>query len=374
MISALHETQPRAPLLDGADAARALDVARDLFESGLPVLADRPGAPEAIGRYGGAALVAESLVRAGRLGEETLHDVLREALVFAPDRLSLYDGAAGLLVVLDAVAADGSSSALSAARARLRDALAASLLEPPPIDFSNPRTYDLISGFAGRAVALGAEVPQTFPALRAFSQAFAAEAERRIASGDPSLEFTVNLGVSHGVPGILAALNAALPHDRELGDRYVRLLLACSHVVNGERRWDGVWRRAERPAARRAWCYQTVGVAAVLADRARLDNDAALFALAAGALRGVLDDPEPDDGNAALCHGRSGVATLASRFSGDEPLTRHARRLARAVLDDSHGFERTSFLDGALGIAQFLIDAATGQQRRWLRLFGLLPT
>jgi Lanthionine synthetase C-like protein len=374
MIAAPHEMQPRAPLLKRADAARALDAAQRLFESVLPLLAERPGAPEAIGRYGGAALVAESLVRAGRLGEETLHDVLREALVFAPDRLSLYDGAAGLLVVLDAVAADGSSSALSAARTRLRDALAASLLEPSPPDFSDPRTYDLISGVAGRAVALGGEAPQTFLALRAFAQQLAAEAERRIASDDPRFAATVNLGVSHGVPGMLAAINAALPDDGELADRYVRLLLACSHVVNGERRWDGVWRPTERPSPRRAWCYQTAGVATVLADRARLDGDDALHALAAGALRGVLDDPEPDDGNAALCHGRSGVATLASRFPGDPYLMRHARRLARAVLDDAHELARTSFLDGALGIAQFLIDAATGQERRWLRLFGLLPT
>ena len=64
MIAALHETQPRAPLLEGADAARALGAAQRLFESALPLLAGRPGAPEAIGRYGGAALVAESLMRA----------------------------------------------------------------------------------------------------------------------------------------------------------------------------------------------------------------------------------------------------------------------------------------------------------------------
>jgi len=363
----------RAPLFDDTDAARALDAAQEILERVLPMLAERPGAPEAVGRYGGAALVAESLARAGRIGEETLRDVLREALTFAPDRLSLYDGAAGLLVVLDAVMADGTSSALSAARARLRDALAASLHEPEAPDFSNPRTYDLISGYAGRTVALGGEVPEVLPALRAFAHAFAAEAERRAHSGDPSLQFTVNLGVSHGVPGVLAALNAALPHDRELGERYVNLLLACSHVVNGERRWDGVWRPAERPAARRAWCYQTAGVAAVLADRARLDGDERLHALAAGALRGVLDDPAPDDGNIALCHGRSGVAALASRFPGDPRLMHHARRLARAVLDDSPDLERPSFLDGALGVAQFLIDAATGQERRWLRLFGLLP-
>jgi hypothetical protein len=35
--------------------------------------------------------------------------------------------------------------------------------------------------------------------------------------------------------------------------------------------------------------------------------------------------------------------------------------------------DRADFLDAALGIAQFLTDAATAQERRWLPLFGLLP-
>jgi hypothetical protein len=153
-----------------------------------------------------------------------------------------------------------------------------------------------------------------------------------------------------------------------------------------------VWRAAERPSARRAWCYQTVGVAAVLADRAQLDGDGALRALAADALAGVLDDPEPEQGrwDDALCHGRAGVASIAWRFAGDDArFARHAERLARTVLGDfderaplgyrsynlpaAREEDRTGFLDAALGIAQFLIDAATAQERRWLPLFGLLP-
>jgi hypothetical protein len=135
-----------------------------------------------------------------------------------------------------------------------------------------------------------------------------------------------------------------------------------------------------------------VGIAAVLDDRARLDGDGALRELAANALAAVLDDPEPEHGrwDDALCHGRAGVATIAWRFAaGDARFAPHAERLAREVLD---GFDeraplgyrsynlpaareedRPSFLDAALGVAQFLIDAATAQERRWLPLFGLLP-
>ncbi|HYW53452.1 MAG TPA: lanthionine synthetase LanC family protein [Dongiaceae bacterium] len=398
MESAVRAPQParavgapaaRRTLLDGARAARALDVAQRILGASIPLLAADRSAPESIGRYGGAALVAESLARAGRGDDAAVRALLRDALVFAPDRLSLYDGAAGLLVVLDAL--DPQRASLAGVRARLRAALDASLTAAPPGDPGEMHSFDLVGGVAGRAVALAGDAsPQARAALGAFAHAFADVVEARFASSDENVA-AVNLGLAHGVPGILAALNFALPGDAALARRYVELLLARAHVVNGAHRWGAVWRAAERPSARRAWCYQTVGVAAVLHDRARLDDDASLRALAANALAGVLDDPEPefrwDD---ALCHGRAGVASIASRFAAaDARFARHAERLARTVLDDfderaplgyrSYNLpagcdeDRHSFLDAALGVAQFLIDAATAQERRWLPLFGLLP-
>ena len=382
--------RPRLPLFDDVRAARALNRARQIFIASLPMLAADRSAPESIGRYGGAVLVAESLARAGCADDATVHEVLREALVFAPDRLSLYGGAAGLLVVLDAI--DPGRTSLAGVRARLRDAVDASLVTAPPGDPAEMQTFDLVSGVAGRAVALRDRASSAArAALRAFAHAFADTVEVRLASPDANVA-AVNLGLAHGVPGILAALNAALPDDRALARRYVALLLARSHTIGGVHRWGAVWRVAERPSARRAWCYQTAGVAAVLDDRARLNGDAALHELAANALAGVLDDPEPEFGrwDDALCHGRAGVAAIAWRFAGaDERFAGHAASLARTVLD---GFDdgaplgyrsynlptgrdedRANFLDAALGVAQFLIDAATAQERRWLPLFGLVP-
>jgi hypothetical protein len=380
---------PRRPLLDAAGAKRALDVAQRIFAASLPLLATDRSAPESIGRYGGAALVAESLARAGRGDDAAVRAMLREALVFAPDRLSLYDGAAGLLVVLDAV--DPQRASLAPVRARLRAALDASLIGAPPGDPATMASFDLVSGVAGRAIALRGDAPdEARGALRAFAHQFADTVEARLASGDENVA-AVNLGVAHGVPGMLAALNAVLPGERALARRYVALLLERSHAVAGAHRWGSVWRAAERPSARRAWCYQTAGVAAVLDDRARLDGDDALRALAADALAGVLDDPEPELGrwDDALCHGRAGVATLASRFASDARCARHAESLARDVVDRfderaplgyrsrdlpaARDEDRISFLDAALGVAQFLVDAATAQERRWLPLFGLLP-
>jgi len=399
MESAVRAPQParaidaprvRRPLFDDVRAARALDRAQHIFTASLPLLAADRSAPESIGRYGGAALVAESLARAGRGDDATVRAVLREALVFAPDRLSLYDGAAGLLVVLDAL--DPQRASLAGVRARLHDAVDASVIGAPPGDPTDMLSFDLISGVAGRAIALGADASaEARGALRAFAHAFADTVEARLASDDENVA-AVNLGLAHGVPGMLAALNAALPDERALARRYVALLLKRSHAVDGAHRWGSVWRAAERSSARRAWCYQTVGVAAVLADRARLDGDDALRALAANALAGVLDDPEPELGrwDDALCHGRAGVATIAWRFAAaDTRFARHAEQLARDVLDRfderaplgyrnynlpaAREEDRAAFLDAALGVAQFLIDAATAQERRWLPLFGLLP-
>lgn len=387
LLAGLSAPRARAPLLHGADAARALEIAQRIYAASFARLAESVGPPESLARYGGAALVAESLARAGAGDEAQLRTALREALVFAPDRLRLADGAAGLTVVLDAV--DPERASFGAVRARLRDALAASLRELPPADPARSDSYDLLAGPAGRAAALARTSGEPVEAFGPFADAFADALEVRLASSDENLA-AINLGVSHGAAGMLAALNLALPNDRLVARRYVELLLRCAHVAGGAHRWGAVWRRDEIPTARRAWCYQTAGIAAVLADRAHIDDDGALHALAADALAALLDAPEPAETRAdfGLCHGRAGIATLASRFAGDERLVRRAEALAREVLDgfdpraplgyrlsnvrDRRLEDRAGFLDAALGIAQFLIDAATSQERRWLTLFGLL--
>ena len=360
----------RSPLLPDADGARALDLAERIAAS--PASLRERAAPESSDGYGGATLVAEALARAGRGNGDALRSAVREALVFAPDRLGLVEGAGGLAIVLDAI--DPERATFAKVRARVADALAASLREAGAADVTDSRSYDLVRGRAGRAVALAAASGAAPATFLPFARDLAAALERALDSPEP---YPVNLGVSHGVAGVLSALNLALPGETSLARRYVDLLLRCSHAVRGARRWGPVWRAGEQPSARRAWCYQTAGVAAVIADRARIDRDALLYALAADALAAVLDDPEPDGElhNDGLCHGDAGVASIAWSFHEDERLARHAVRLAHRVLDAAarehapHG----GFLDGALGIALFLVDAATAQERRWLPLIGLLP-
>jgi hypothetical protein len=182
----------------------------------------------------------------------------------------------------------------------------------------------------------------------------------------------------------------SLPGEHALARRYVELIRASAHVVNGAHRWGPTWDRNHVPLPRRAWCYQTAGVASVLHDRAALDGDDALRALALAALGATLQEPDIEHWDDALCHGRSGVALLYSRLrTADERFHDAARELASGVLnayDDAAPFgyrainlitlkaeDRPQFLDAALGIALFLIEAAQPSERRWLPLLGLLP-
>jgi hypothetical protein len=377
-----------SPLLDATGAERALAIAERIFERGWRWTEEHLAAvPESIGAFGGCVLVADALTRAGREPEPSLREALRRALVTAPDRRGLYDGRAGLLVVLDALDPDGSSFARP--RAALRAAIAADLLQLDELDPFDRSAYDLISGAAGKLIALRDAPAGVVSHVSARFAALADRFEARLADPDPE-RARIDLGVAHGVPGILAALNLSLPGERALAQRYVELILSSAHVANGVHRWGATWDRERAPAPRRAWCYQTVGVASVLHDRAVLDGDDALRALALAALEGTLhelDIPHWDD---ALCHGRSGVALIYSRVhTAGERFAEAARGLANDVLnahDDAAPFgyramnliqlepeDRPQFLDAALGIAMFLIEAAAPSERRWLPLLGLLP-
>lgn len=384
----MYLTTGAAPLLGAADGERALAVAETVFARGLRwTQAHAEWAPESIGMFGGCVLVAAALVRAGRAPAASLHDLVRSALVSSPERRGLYQGRAGLLVVLDTLDPEG--SAFARPRAALRAAIAADVLQTRALDPGARDDYDLINGVAGKLIALR-EVPNDVAAhARELFAGFADRVEARLAAPEagPAQE-PLDLGVAHGVPGVLAALNLALPGERAQARRYVELILASSHVRDGVRRWDSSWERARFPAPRRAWCYQTAGVAAVLHDRALLDGDEGLRALALDALEHTLHEPEPPLWDEGLCHGRSGVALIYARLAG-ERFAQAARELAREVLnryDDDAPFgyrpinlvlrapeDRPQFLDAGLGIAMFLIEAARPSERRWLPLLGLLP-
>jgi Lanthionine synthetase C-like protein len=373
----------RTALFDGADAERALAAAEEIFARAFAWNVEHPsGPPESNGAFGGCVLVANALARAGRSLPVPLPDVVRRAMVTAPDRRSLYEGKAGLLATLDAI--DPQATSFARPRAALREAVAADILSTAELDPLERATFDVILGMAGKVAALHDPPQDVRDHVRALFFAFADRIEERL--GDR--EEPVDLGVAHGFPGLLAALNVSLPGERALARRYTELIVRTSHAAGGVRRWGGAC-DDRFPPPRRAWCYQTVGVASVLYDRARIDGDDALRALALDALEGTLDEPDTPHWDDALCHGRSGAALLYARVEDRACFAREAERLAHAVLDgyraelpfgyraynlrDGAEEDRPQFLDGALGIAMFLIDAARPSQRHWLRLLGLLP-
>ena len=376
----------RTPLFGAAAAERALAIASEIFARALDWNERNPfEAPESNGAFGGCALVAAALARAGCTLPVPLQDVVRRAMVTAPDRRGLYDGKAGLLATLDAI--DPRQTSFERPRAALRDAIGADVLATAALDPADRDGFDLVRGLAGKVAALHDAPDAVREHVRALFAAFADRVEACLDERVP-----IDLGVAHGVPGLLGALNLALPDDRALARRYCDLIVRASHVANGVRRWGGTW-EDRFPPPRRAWCYQTAGVASVLYDRARIDGDDALRELALDALGGTLSEADAPHWDDALCHGRSGVALLYARIAASDDrgasFAHEAARLAHEVLENYRddvpfGYrafnlrdcvheDRPQFLDGALGIAMFLVDCARPAERTWLPLFGLLP-
>ncbi len=211
-----------------------------------------------------------------------------------------------------------------------------------------------------------------------------------------------NLGVAHGVPGVIALLGRVAAADvdaqtrkkaRALLDKAVRWLLAQELPPSDE----GCFAHAVTPgvpgkAARIAWCYGDPGIAATLLVAARAvgepewESAALRIALHAAsrpeALSGVVD--------AGLCHGAAGVAHIFHRLfltTGDKRLAKASRLWfgrtlamrvpgrgfagfrARVPGDEAkhHWRADPGFLTGAAGIALALVAATTDGEPEWDR-------
>lgn len=209
-----------------------------------------------------------------------------------------------------------------------------------------------------------------------------------------------NVGLAHGVPGVVAFLGlahrAGVEQDRtrRLLDGAVRWVLAqeldqsthafSSWVIPGA---------DDRTPSRLAWCYGHLGLALALLVAARSISskdweDRALAILKAAAKRSFDDSGVKDTG---LCHGAAGVAHLFNRAfqaTGDEALGEAARRWYEQTLTmrmpdigvagfpafridpESHEeiFEPTpGLLEGATGVALALLSAVHPLEPRWDR-------
>lgn len=208
-------------------------------------------------------------------------------------------------------------------------------------------------------------------------------------SGTPSPDYPgghANLGMAHGVAGVLALLSLALRRGITVDGHIAAIGRICAWLDqwrhHGPRGawWPALITRAHRsgeksPAGphRPSWCYGTPGVAraqqlAALATGDSARQRAAELALARSAeadMRAMLTD-------ASLCHGRAGLAHLVHRATA-EAVTPELRQrlpyLLPAALNDTaprevaerlleHG--DIGLLKGAAGTALALHTTGTG--------------
>ena len=150
-----------------------------------------------------------------------------------------------------------------------------------------------------------------------------------------------NLGVAHGVPGVIGFLSEA--HAAGIATERVQpLLTAAVRWVLAQRLPLGEascfsTHAGERAGARSAWCYGDPGIALVLLNAARRTNEPAWEREAIEiALRAASRPPsEAGVNDAGLCHGAAGLGHVFNRLhqATREPLLRDAARfwLARAL-------------------------------------------
>lgn len=207
-----------------------------------------------------------------------------------------------------------------------------------------------------------------------------------------------NLGIAHGLPGVLAALakgslsGVRNPRLKEA----VRSLADWLLAVGQYDEWGVVWpaflpRTPGSPSqslpARTAWCYGSPGVGRALWLAAAALEDAELGQTAVHIMETCCQRPR-DTWRAAtplFCHGLSGVAHILLRFfhdTGSERFAEYATPLIRDICSayegnlaygfrDEIGASSSGLLEGAGGVVLVLLAASTESMPEWDKAFGL---
>jgi hypothetical protein len=212
-----------------------------------------------------------------------------------------------------------------------------------------------------------------------------------------------NLGVAHGVPGIVYFLSEAVAAnvdaDRcsELLEAAVRWLLANQRPDESLPRFSAWFAPGQSWDSRLSWCYGDLGILTVLLQAANRMQRKDWLGFSHQLLNNCLTWPLESTGvkDVPLCHGAAGIAHIFNRIYhtvGDvrcreaailwferalamrQPGTGVGGYTAR-TLPDRDGppvWEPSpAFLDGAIGIALALISAVTPTEPHWDRLMAL---
>ncbi len=204
-----------------------------------------------------------------------------------------------------------------------------------------------------------------------------------------------NLGLAHGVPGVIALLGlawaagVAREKARPLLDGAVRWLLA-QRLPNDAGSYFASWVAPgwEGESSRVAWCYGDLGIVAALLMAARSVGELEWEREAMEMARGVAARPPDEAGvvDACLCHGAAGVGHIFNRLfqaTGDESFQKAAqfwfecalemRRPGEGVAGFRYALEdgwldAPGMVEGAAGIALALLAAVTPFEPEWDRM------
>jgi hypothetical protein len=286
-----------------------------------------------------------------------------------------------------------------------------------------PKKYDLISGLVGVGVFfLEREPPDRFVAgISAVLQRLEKEAVWSDCGvawptrppllsrwfRDQSGTGIFNLGVAHGLPGVIYLLSRIVSENVErdrssvLLEGALRWLLAHQNPPGSESSFPGYVpselacvpdARCRRPMTTRlAWCYGDLGVAAVLLHVAGQLGRADLRETARKVLRGCIAREAASNclEDISLCHGAAGVAHMYNRIYQSDGDTRyreaaiHWFRVALSMRKPGEGVggvksrldgaEHPSpgFLTGGIGVALALLAALTPLEAGWDRRIAL---
>ncbi len=402
------------PILEGAEAERAVRTAREIAAALPAPGAVDDGDPALAGGDAGVALLYAWLARAdagdgARAGPHL--EAAIDALATTPLPASLYSGFSGVAwsaELLQGGAPDDGEDF----NADIDDALLTHVGQSPWTTH-----YDLVSGLVGLAVYALERLPRpSAAALLAEIVARLEETAVPMPGGGvawhtawdllPEYQrptFTrghYNLGVAHGVPGVISVLGQAVAagvaaeRARPLLGGAVEWLLAQELPAGSPSRFAySAAREVEAAPARAAWCYGDPGIAAALLVAARGAGEEAWEREALRIARSAARRPAEDAGvvDAGICHGAAGLALLYDRVfqaTGDEEMRDAARLWTRRTLElrkpgegvagfrswgpprgggPSAWLDEAGLLTGAAGVALALLAAATPVEPEWDR-------
>ncbi|HYC92893.1 MAG TPA: lanthionine synthetase C family protein [Thermoanaerobaculia bacterium] len=415
------------PLLEGqlavraADAVRAIagalaDLGRDDGQSPAAMYAAGWSVSGAAGRALFFGYLARSLeTDAARYSEEAdqLLERTTEALATTPMGPALYSGFTGIAWV-----AEHLGKILAVEEPGAGDDPGEEIDEVLLLALASPWTgnYDLISGLVGFGVYALERVPR-LTAIRCVEAIVDRLDETAEKTGEGITWFTspdllppanrelhpkgyFNLGVAHGVPGVIVFLAEACRLEirsetaRPLLEGAVRWVLA-HRLANQRGACYPAWvlPGIEPQPSRLAWCYGDPGVAVSLLCAARAvgvaEWERAALDIAIHAAGAAQEDAGVRD--AGLCHGALGLAHLYNRIyqaGGGERFADAARLWYSAGLDMRRpeggiaGFEAwvlgahremvwaadPGFLTGAAGVGLALLAGLTSIEPEWDRL------